>query len=80
MSKKDDAIAIMPKYLTMIESDLVKVTHYLKDAIKVAVVLEDDSLAGALAGCYVSAENLTNSFKVLTAAHTSPQPKKEEQS
>lgn len=65
MSKKDDAIAIMPKYLSMIESDLMKVTHYLKDAVKVAIVAEDKELSEKLAARYVELENITANFILL---------------
>lgn len=66
MSKKDDAIAVMPKYLTIIESDLMKVAHYLKDAVKVAIVAEDTHMAEKLAEFYVSADELSTNFQSLT--------------
>jgi hypothetical protein len=66
MSKKDDAVAIMPKYLSMIESDLMKVSHYLKDAVKVAIVAEDKDLSEKLAEHYVAADELTKDFQKLT--------------
>lgn len=66
MSKKEDAIAIIPKYLTMIESDLMKVSHYLKDGVKVAIVAEDKQLSEKLAAFYVEADELTKSFQTLT--------------
>lgn len=66
MSRKDDAIAIIPKYLTMIESDLMKVSHYLKDGIKVAIVAEDKDLSEKLAAHYIVADELTKDFQKLT--------------
>ena len=66
MSKKDDAIAIMPKYLAMIDSDLMKVAHYLKDSVKVAIVAEDKSLSEKLAELFVEAEDLSKRFTELT--------------
>lgn len=66
MSKKDDAIAIMPKYLAMIDSDLMKVAHYLKDSVKVAIVAEDRALSEKLAEFFVEAEDLSKRFTELT--------------
>lgn len=66
MSKKDDAIAVMPKFLTIIESDLMKATHYLKDAVKVAIVAEDKEMSEKLAEFFVATEELSNNFQSLT--------------
>lgn len=66
MSRKDDAIAIMPKYLATIDSDLMKVAHYLKDSVKVAIVAEDKSLSEKLAELFVEAEDLSKRFTELT--------------
>jgi len=65
MSKKDDAVAVIPKYLDLIESDLMKVSHYLKDGVKVAIVAEDKELSEKLAALYVGADALTKDFQVL---------------
>lgn len=66
MSKKDDAIGVLPKYLTIIESDLMKVAHYLKDGVKVAIVAEDKELSEKLAAFYVQADELSKDFQTLT--------------
>jgi hypothetical protein len=66
MSKKESAVEVLPKYLTMIESDLMKVSHYLKDGVKVAIVAEDKELSEKLAEFYVQADELTKDFMKLT--------------
>lgn len=66
MSKKDDAIAVLPKYMTIIESDLMKVAHYLKDGVKVAIVAEDKELSEKLAELFVVADELSTNFQSLT--------------
>lgn len=40
MSKRDDAISVLPKLLEMIISDLQKADHYLEKSIAVAIVAE----------------------------------------
>ena len=66
MSKKDEAKKVLPKYLQVIESDLMKVSHYLKDGVKVAIVAEDKELSEKLAALYVEADELTKGFQTLT--------------
>lgn len=66
MSKKDDAVAVMPKFLTIIESDLMKAAHYLKDAVKVAIVADDKEMSEKLAEFYVAADELSTNFQKLT--------------
>lgn len=66
MSKKDDAVEVLPKFLGVIESDLMKATHYLKDAVKVAIVADDTDLAEKLAAHFVAADELTKDFQKLT--------------
>lgn len=63
MSKKDDAIAVIPKYLDLIESDLIKVSHYLKNGVKVAIVAEDKELSERLAEFYIEAHELAKAFQ-----------------
>lgn len=59
MGRQEDAKAVLPEYLTMIESDLMKVTHYLKDGVKVAIVAKDKELSEKLAEIYIRADELT---------------------
>ena len=66
MSKKEDAVSILPKYLQIIESDLMKLSHYLKDGVKVAIVAEDKALSEKLASFYIRADELTKDFQKLT--------------
>ena len=47
-------------------SDLMKVTHYLRDGVKVAIVAEDKELSEKLAGYFVQADELTKDFQTLT--------------
>jgi len=66
MERKQKAVDILPKFLDMIESDLLKATHYLKEAIKVAIVAEDTELSEKLAEHYVAADELTKEYQKLT--------------
>lgn len=66
MSKQEDAIRILPKYLTVIESDLMKISHYLKDGVKIAIVAEDEELSVKLAEFYVQADEMAKDFMKLT--------------
>lgn len=66
MSRKDDALAIMPKYLAMIDGDLMKVAHYLKDGVKAAIVAEDRALSEKLAEFFIEAEDISKRFTELT--------------
>jgi hypothetical protein len=63
MSKKDQAIKVLPEFLKVIESDLMKVEHYFKQAIKVALVAEDKTKAEELAEFYVDVEALSKQFQ-----------------
>jgi len=65
-NRKFDAIDIMPKYLTMINSELVKVTTYLRDGVKVAIVMEDKELSEKLATFYIQADELSKDFQKLS--------------
>ncbi len=65
MSRKSDAIDVIPKYLVMIDSDLMKVAHYLKEGVKVAIVAENRELSVKLAALHVQADELSREFKLL---------------
>lgn len=66
MSKLDDAKEILPQYMTVIESDLMKTSHYLKQGVKVAIVAEDKELSEKLAEFYVAVDELSKKFQKLT--------------
>jgi len=66
MSKKDEALTVLPKFLPIIESDLMKVAHYLKQAVSVAIVAEDREKAEKLAEFCVIADELSTNFQNLT--------------
>lgn len=44
MSKRDDAVNILPKLLEMIVSDAEKTSHYLEKAVTVAFVADNKLL------------------------------------
>lgn len=63
--KKDKAVKVLPKFLEIIKSDLMKATHYMKQSISVAIVAENTELSEKLAAQYVELENVTANFILL---------------
>lgn len=66
MSKQDDAIKIFPQVIEMIESDLMEVEHYLKKAIKVAIVGGMQAESKIATEIYVEVQKLNEVIKILT--------------
>ena len=62
MAQKPDPKKLLVDMQHMIESDLMKARHYLKQSVKIAVVAEDQQKADELAGFYVELNYLTERF------------------
>ena len=54
---------LLPKIYTMVESDLMKATHYMKKGVEVAIVAQDDSTAEDLAGFHVELNDLLERYQ-----------------
>ena len=62
MSTKPDPKKLLVDMQMMIESDLMKARHYLKQGVKVAIVAEDKAKSEELAAYYVELDDITERF------------------
>ncbi|HVA10623.1 MAG TPA: hypothetical protein VNG32_00455 [Candidatus Dormibacteraeota bacterium] len=79
MSKIDNELKarkVLPELIQMIDSDLMKASHYLKKAATVALVADDTKLATRIATYHVELENFEERFRRNLMTST-PKPSKE---
>lgn len=62
MAQKPDPKKLLVDMQHMIESDLMKARHYLKQGVKVAIVAEDKAKSEELAAYYVELDDLVERF------------------
>jgi nitrous oxide reductase len=62
MAQKPDPKKLLIDMQQMIESDLMKARHYLKQGVKVAIVAEDQQKSNELATFYVELDDLVDRF------------------
>jgi len=62
MAQKPDPKKLLIDMQHMIESDLMKARHYLKQGVKVAIVAEDQQKSNELATFYVELDDLVDRF------------------
>lgn len=70
-NKKEKAVQVIPEFLEIIKSDLMKATHYMKQSIAVAIAAENKELSGKLAAQYVELETVTANFILLVEKESS---------
>lgn len=62
MAQKPDPKKLLIDMQHMIESDLMKARHYLKQGVKIAIVVDDKSKSEELAAFYVELDHLLDRF------------------
>lgn len=62
MAQKPDPKKLLIDMQHMIESDLMKARHYLKQGVKVAIVANDKPKSEELAAFYVELDDLVDRF------------------
>jgi len=62
MAQKPDPKKLLVDMQHMIESDLMKARHYLKQGVKVAIVADDLPKSNELATFYVELDDLVERF------------------
>lgn len=62
MAQKPDPKKLLIDMQHMIESDLMKARHYLKQGVKVAIVADDKAKSEELAAFYVELDDLVDRF------------------
>lgn len=59
---KPDPKKLLIDMQSMIESDLMKARHYLKQGVKIAIIAEDKAKSEELAAFYVEMDDITDRF------------------
>lgn len=62
MAQKPDPKKLLVDMQHMIETDLMKARHYLKQGVKVAIVADDKAKSEELAAFYVELDDITERF------------------